>query len=106
MDKSTASQMIKVLEHLHRRDREIGAALTEARCSQNKSISKCAALLGTSRRRYRAIEQGEVGIAASELELLLNYLNIPIHAIWQSTISPVVLQAHPGENILLVLKVR
>jgi transcriptional regulator with XRE-family HTH domain len=89
---------------LQRRNQELGSLLAEARQQQERSVSECAALLGTSRRRYRAIERGEVGVNASELEFLMHYLDIPATRIWhdvlpRTEVHQVVIQARPGERI-------
>lgn len=70
-------------DQLAQRNREIGTLLADARQQQRRSVSECAALLGTSRRRYRAIERGDIGVEAAELELLVAYLDVPLQAIWK-----------------------
>ncbi len=75
--------MAAKLDHLAQRNREIGTLLADARQQQRRSVSECAALLGTSRRRYRAIERGDIGVEAAELELLVAYLDVPLQAIWK-----------------------
>jgi len=89
-----------------RRNREIGAILAQARHRQQRTITDCATLLETSRRRYRAIEQGEVGVEVAELELLLRYLEIPPHLIWPaSSASGVpcrVIRLQPGQIVQVI----
>jgi transcriptional regulator with XRE-family HTH domain len=51
--------------------------LQTARVNRKASISECAALIGTGRPRYRDIESGESYITAVELELLMEFLQIP-----------------------------
>ncbi len=75
--------MSSKLDHLAERNREIGTLLADARQQQQRSVSECAALLGTSRRRYRAIERGDIGVEVAELELLMGYLDVPLQAIWK-----------------------
>jgi len=89
-------------EQLAQRNREIGALLTHARQQQQRSVTDCAALLGTSRRRYRAIERGEIGVEVAELELLVGYLDIPFQAIWKEPSGQVVrrvIHIRPGEVV-------
>jgi transcriptional regulator with XRE-family HTH domain len=49
----------------------------DVRISRNASISECAALIGAGRPRYRDIESGESYATAAELELLMEFLQIP-----------------------------
>ena len=87
-------------EQLNERNREIGALLAQVRCQQQRSVTECAALLGTSRRRYRAIERGEIGVEAAELEVLAHYLDVPMRTMWQEDgEQPVrrVITIRPGE---------
>ncbi len=67
---------------IQERNREIGQILQEARTQKNIPLSTCAELVGTSRRRYMAMEQGEATIGAAELEVLMEFFNVPVHKIW------------------------
>jgi transcriptional regulator with XRE-family HTH domain len=103
--------MMTNVERLEQRNREIGQILFHARREQQRSVTECAALLATSRRRYNAIERGKVPVSVAELELLMNYLQVPIHVIWKdaakdSSARHVVIQAHPGETVQLTLTVQ
>ncbi len=69
---------------LQERNRQIGQILREARLEKDISISTCAKLLKTSRRRYIAMEQGETIIGAAELERLAAFMDIPPHKIWNA----------------------
>lgn len=83
--------MTTTSERLAQRNREIGAILAHARQRQQRTITECAALLATSRRRYRAIERGDIGVEVAELEVLLAYLAIPAQVIWshlESDVAP------------------
>ena len=98
--------MSPVTDYVRQRNQEIGAILAQARQQQQRTVTECAAILATSRRRYRAIERGEVGVAVAELELLLHYLDIPPQAIWQQhggTAVPRVIHLHPGEMVQLLI---
>jgi predicted transcriptional regulator len=54
-------------EHwLQERNREIGRILQEARVQQDVSVSTCASLVGTSRRRYSSLEAGEAATGIAE----------------------------------------
>lgn len=62
---------------LQQRNHQIGAILMQARLHQKRTVTECAALLGTSRRRYSAMERGEVAISFVEMEILMEYLHLP-----------------------------
>ncbi len=103
--------MASTSERLQTRNREIGAILAEARQRQHRTVTECAGLLGTSRRRYGAVERGEVGVSAAELELLLEYLEVPPQAVWQE-LRPqvergrVILRVPAGETVRLIVEAR
>jgi transcriptional regulator with XRE-family HTH domain len=93
------------------RNREIGQILQEARTQKNIPLSTCAELVGTSRRRYMAMEQGEATIGAAELEVLIDFFNIPVHKIWPgkdtgAAARQITLEALPGEKLQIVVDVR
>jgi transcriptional regulator with XRE-family HTH domain len=103
--------MSTVANHLQRRNQEIGSVLAQARQQQHRSVTECAAVLATSRRRYSAIEQGAVAVSAAELELLMEYLEIPARQLWQNEHSPsgihhLVVQAPPGKTVQVVVEVQ
>jgi hypothetical protein len=83
-DGGSAQAVTTTSERLAQRNREIGAILAHARQRQQRTITECAAVLATSRRRYRAIERGDIGVEVAELEVLLPYLGIPAQVIWGS----------------------
>src|SRR5437879_4790393 len=92
---------------LHARNRELGALLLAAREKQQRTVSECAALLGTSRRRYRAIEQGATPIFAAELEALVRFLELPPEQAWgpvlpRLELGRVTIQARPGQTLQFV----
>lgn len=64
-------------ERLQQRDEQIGKELEAARRIRGRTVTECAHAIGTSRRRYAAIEQGKVSVTAAELELLAHYLELP-----------------------------
>lgn len=103
--------MTTVASRLQRRNQEIGSVLAQAREQQHRSVTECAAALATSRRRYSAIERGEVAVSAAELELLMEYLEIPARLLWQGERSPsgvhhLVVQAPPGKTVQVVVEVQ
>jgi ribosome-binding protein aMBF1 (putative translation factor) len=61
---------------LRERNKRIGELLMQARRRQGISISKCADLISTSRRRYTFMEQGDAVIGAVELDELTRFLEI------------------------------
>lgn len=103
--------MSTVASRLQRRNQEIGSVLTQAREQQHRSVTECASVLATSRRRYSAIERGDVAVSAAELELLIDYLEIPARLLWQGERSPsgvhhLVVQAPPGKTVQVVVEVQ
>ena len=59
---------------IQERNREIGRIVKEARSKKNISVTTCANLIDTSRRRYVAMEEGEAIIGIAELEVLIKFL--------------------------------
>lgn len=99
-------------EHrIQERNREIGHILREARKQKNISVTTCANLIGTSRRRYSAMEQGEAIIGVAELEILLSFLGIPTHRVWpgnnlKTVPHSIILTAVPGETMQIIVNVK
>jgi transcriptional regulator with XRE-family HTH domain len=69
-------------DHQAERSKYIGETLKSARIQQRISVSKCAALLGTTRRRYSDIESGRSKLSVVELELLCELLDLSPLAIF------------------------
>jgi predicted transcriptional regulator len=97
-----------VTEQVQQRNKEIGELLAQVRQQQRRSITECAAVVGTSRRRYRAIEHGEVGIEVAELESLMVYLDIPGHMVWQN-LEPArthhrIVRIQPDEMVQIIVQ--
>lgn len=93
------------------RNRQIGRIVQEARAARGLSITKCARAIGTSRRRYLAMEAGEVMIGIAELEELMRFLGIPPERVWPGPITgqlptPVILEVEPGERLYIVIQAR
>ena len=93
------------------RNREIGQILREARTKKDISVTTCAKLVRTSRRRYIAMEQGEAIIGIAELEVLMAFLEVPTEKVWQGKDIPsisrqVVLEALPGQVLQIVVAVQ
>jgi transcriptional regulator with XRE-family HTH domain len=65
------------------RNSEIGKILQNAREYRNIPVTKCAELVGTSRRRYLAMEEGKATIGAVELEELVRFLGVPVQRVWR-----------------------
>jgi transcriptional regulator with XRE-family HTH domain len=74
------------------RDRQIGQIIKLACEAKHCSIRQCAKLLNTSWRRYSALEKGETPIYASELEVLVSFLDIPPQLIYPQNTSHSTLQ--------------
>jgi transcriptional regulator with XRE-family HTH domain len=90
----------------YRRSREIGAALARARQRMGRTQEECAQYIGTTRKRYSAIERGTSLIAAVELELLVAYIEIPPLDVWPAELLVPHTQrvnAKPGESVLIVI---
>lgn len=103
--------MPTVASRLQRRNQEIGIVLAQAREQHHRSVTECASVLATSRRRYSAIERGEVAVSAAELELLIDYLEIPARLLWQGEHSPsgvhhLAVQAPPGKTVQVEVRVQ
>ena len=91
---------------LQERNQQIGQILREARMEKEISISTCAKVIKTSRRRFIAMEQGETIIGVAELERLAAFLDIPPHKIWnaKNPLAPpytirVAATPTPGESV-------
>jgi transcriptional regulator with XRE-family HTH domain len=99
------------IEQLKHRRTEIGKVLGQARYEANRSISECAALIGTSRLRYRKIEAGETDIYVTELEVLCRFLHLPLSKVLPQ-LSPapprgqgqVVLQTEQGQTLRVLVE--
>jgi len=55
--------------------------------------------------RDRAIERGEIGVEAAELELLVGYLDVPLQAMWKERDSLAVrrvVRLGPGEVVQVI----
>ncbi len=96
---------------IQERNREIGLVLKEAREQKNTPITACANLVGTSRRRYVAMEEGKAIIGIAELEVLMKFLEISSHKVWPGKDSldvprQFILEALPGEKLQIVVDVR
>jgi transcriptional regulator with XRE-family HTH domain len=93
------------------RNREIGLILREARTQKDITVTICAKLIGTSRRRYIAMEQGVAIIGVAELEILMAFLEIPAEKVWHGKDTPVVsrqivLEALPGQTLQILVDIR
>ena len=89
------------------RNREIGHILQEARSHKRITVTICAQLIGTSRRRYTAMECGEAMIGAAELEILIDFLEIPRHKIWRvEGPDQILISVTPGKPLCVLLDVR
>ena len=93
------------------RNREIGQVLREARTKKDISVTTCAKLVRTSRRRYIAMEQGEAIIGAAELEVLMGFLEVPTDKVWHGKDIPVIsrqvlLEALPGQVLQIVVDIQ
>ena len=93
------------------RNRQIGQILREARTKKDISVTTCAKLVSTSRRRYIAMEQGEAIIGIAELEVLIAFLEIPTDKVWHGKDIPVIsrqvlLEALPGQVLQIVVDIQ
>jgi transcriptional regulator with XRE-family HTH domain len=98
-------------DSVQERNREIGQILQAARTKRNISITTCAQSIGTSRRRYAAMEDGETLIGFAELEVLMTLLDIPPSTLWKAKpIPPVtrrlVLDIKPEEVLEIIVNIR
>ncbi|MBM7842180.1 helix-turn-helix domain-containing protein [Herpetosiphon giganteus] len=93
------------------RNTEIGRILSLARQTQKRTVSECAQHISTSRRRYTAIEKGAAAINVPELEALMQFLGVPVSAIWKNSDDivdhrHVTVQASPGERIQVIVEIK
>lgn len=96
---------------IQERNREIGRVLRETRDHRNITVTMCAELIGTSRRRYTAMERGEAMIGVAELEVLIDFLGVPSHKIWHLTgkegnADQIFVPFTPGKPIQIVFDAR
>ena len=103
--------MPTVPDGLADRNRELGQVLQVARRAKNLSVTRCAQLVGTSRRRYLAMERGEAIIGVAEFEVLMAFLEISAQQIWgmqpaEGAMRHVLVRATPGETVQIVVDVR
>jgi hypothetical protein len=71
-----------MLDGIKERNQEIGRWIRIVRSQRRLSVSRCAALLGTTRRRYVDMEEGKSGLTVAELEVLLRFFNLSPVAFW------------------------
>ncbi|HEX8597376.1 MAG TPA: helix-turn-helix transcriptional regulator [Chloroflexia bacterium] len=102
----------------------IGRVLYDYRTERDITISACADLLGTTRRRYVDMEKGLAKIGIGELMLLIRFLGVPVQHIWgdadttsekmrvttkveasEGNSIPIVVQAAAGKNIQIIVSV-
>ena len=119
-DRSPHPGLKEAAEHNDR----IGRVLYDYRAERGITISACADLLGTTRRRYVDMEKGLAKIGIGELMLLIRFLGVPVQHIWgdADTTSeklhgaakveasggnsiPIVVQAAAGKNIQIIVSV-
>jgi transcriptional regulator with XRE-family HTH domain len=88
------------------KSRRIGELLRSTRVQKRVSVSKCAAVLGTTRRRYTAIEAGESMIGALELERLCDFLGLSLLVVLPPSTVPRIhrIGVLPGEYVELFLE--
>lgn len=95
---------------LQQRNRQIGAVLMQARLQQKRTVTECAALLGTSRRRYSAMERGEIAISLVEMEILIEYLQLSgvsvAPKIFASSTPQVIVEMGEGVEEIIVRRVQ
>lgn len=96
---------------IQERNREIGHILQEARTHRNITVTICAHLIGTSRRRYTAMERGEAMIGVAELEVLIDFLGVPAYKIWQTEnnnecTDQLIVPFTPGKPVQIVFDIR
>jgi predicted transcriptional regulator len=101
------TQELKIQE----RNREIGQLLKEARMYRNITVTTCAELIGTSRRRYVAMERGEAMIGVAELEVLIDLLGEASHKIWHlisndGSTDQIFVSFTPGKPVQIVFDAR
>jgi|GEM_PF-3928443 len=99
-------------------DVAIARLLRTARLEKKRTVTECAELVGTTRRRYGAIEKGEAPLGAAEMLVLTRFLGVPPQRVWQivdgtqSTVEvsegdaasgTVVVRILPGQTVTLTV---
>jgi transcriptional regulator with XRE-family HTH domain len=100
-----------VTNPFEQRNREIGLILVAARQREQRTVTECAAMVQTTRRRYSMIERGEASISAAELEAIMRFLNVPAVVMWHeleknTLLPPVVVKVPPGSVVQFVVEVQ
>ena len=96
---------------IQERNNEIGRVLREARRQRDITVTACAELIATSRRRYAAMERGEAMIGLAELEVLVDFLGIPPRRFShltekEASTDQIFVPFTPGEPVKIVFDAR
>jgi transcriptional regulator with XRE-family HTH domain len=73
--------MRDLVTRYHQRNQAIGKLIREARVAKQVTITKCAQVVGTTRRRFSGIENGSIMIGLLEAEVLTEFLEIPFESL-------------------------
>jgi len=71
-----------IKEQVTIRTRKLGVLIRDARVAARKTLSECAAAIGTTGGILRAWEEGRRAPSLPELEVLAYYLDLPIRHFW------------------------
>lgn len=63
-------------------DVAIARLLKATRLEKKLTVTECSELVGTTRRRYGAIEKGEAPLGAAEMLILTRFLGVPAQRMW------------------------
>jgi transcriptional regulator with XRE-family HTH domain len=74
--------MQDLVTHYQQGNVAIGRLIRATREAKQITITKCAEAIGTTRRRYSAIENGDVMIGLLEAGVLAEFLEIPLETLW------------------------
>ena len=109
--KAQSAKMQNQELRIQERNREIGRVLRESRRHRDITVTTCAELIGTSRRRYAAMERGEAMIGLAELEVLVDFLGVPPRRFshlteMEASTDQIFVPFTPGEPVKIVFDAR
>ncbi len=85
--------------------------ITDSRRQRDIPVTACAELIATSRRRYAAMERSEAMIGLAELEVLVDFLGVPLRRFShltekEASTDEIFVPFTPGEPVKIVFDAR
>lgn len=104
---ATNAPVYDIEESYRVRARMVGVLLRDARLHARRSLEECARLLGIEPSLVETWEYGEATPTLPQLELLANYLDVPVSQFWSdSTLSDVQADRRAAQREYLALRDR